>query len=1208
MPSSRRDFVKATLAAGVAAASGEIAAAEAKLQGEPAAPPATTVPISEEFTRGIGIYPGAAEENVSPTLIPAGSDYRNLALLRPAFHSSSYDYNLTAQLVTDGIKHDHKPEFINVSVDGRVLARPEREVILDHFQSSVLEVIGASPVIDFHLAGGVSAPKIDRIGAFVVVSDKTDRSKLTFTAFGSADGYLWRELGKSDAKEPVSGENYPPDLARGNALLTPSIAFARPEQLRYYRLQLSVANASADQYSAHWGLGEVEFSNAGSRVEVGGPYSFTSAWKSEGLGEEWVYVDLGVGSTFDRVALHWIAPAREGKLQVSNDATNWRTLNAIHGATSKEEIVVAPAAHGRFVRVLMTQPASADGYILSELEVFGRGGLTTKSKPIQAPTQAGDLHLAGGNWRVQRANLVSVTGSTLSQTGYKDEGWVVATVPGTVLTSYLNAGAIPDPNYGQNQLYVSDSYFYSDFWYRTEFPSPPSTPGELQWLEFDGINWKANIYLNGERLGRIEGAFQRARYNVTGKLRTDAPNALAVLIEKNATPGSAKQKTLETPGRNGGALGADNPTFHSSIGWDWIPTIRGRNTGIWNSVRLTQTTTVTVSNPALTTVLPVPDNSRADVAISVQLHNHGNAPVAGSLRCRFGEFLLEQKISLGGGEQRQITFNKQSHQQLALQNPRLWWPVGYGEPSLHDVEMTYHPDDGGVSKPLQFRAGLRQITANEEGGALRLFVNGRRIVAKGGNWGFSESMLRYRAREYDAAVRYHREMNFNMIRNWVGQIGEDAFYEACDRHGVLVWQDFWLANPWDGPIPNDNAMFLANARDLLLRIRSHASIGIYCGRNEWFPPKPLDDGLRALLKELHPDIHYIGSSADGPVSGHGPYQALLPQKYFRIADTKLHSEIGSPNIPTYDSVRAMMPENALWPQSLVWGLHDFCLKGAQGGESFRSIIDQSYGGANSASEWIELAQFVNYDTYRAMFEAQSKYRMGLLLWMTHPCWPSFVWQTYDYYLEPTAAYFGCKKACEPLHIQWNPVTNTIEVVNTGSQGYANLTANLQILGSNGAVLGKQSASVVSHDDSTVDAFAISYPESLPAIHFLSLALTASGKSLSTNFYMRGSEIEIVKGIRALPKAKVTASTSTARTGDSWRLITKLSNSSGSVALMVRVKAVRSHTGDRILPAIFSDNYIALFPREEKTIQTDLRQADARGETPRIVVEGFNIAT
>jgi Exo-beta-D-glucosaminidase Ig-fold domain len=445
-----------------------------------------------------------------------------------------------------------------------------------------------------------------------------------------------------------------------------------------------------------------------------------------------------------------------------------------------------------------------------------------------------------------------------------------------------------------------------------------------------------------------------------------------------------------------------------------------------------------------------------------------------------------------------------------------------------------------------------------------------------------------------------------MVRNWVGQIGDEAFYEACDRQGIMVWQDFWLANPWDGPIPNDNAMFMKNARDMLLRIRNHASIGLYCGRNEGYPPTPLQAGLIQAIKELHPQIQYIGSSADDVVSGHGPYMALPTSAYFRMADPKLHSEMGMPNIPPIESVRLMMPEKAMWPQGLDWGLHDFTLQGAQGGRTFLSMIANTYGGAKDAEEWVTLAQFVNYDGYRAMFEAQSKYRMGLLLWMSHPCWPSFVWQTYDYYFEPTAAYFGCKKACEPLHIQWNQYTDSIEVVNYSGGDQRGLTAQVEILNTDGQRMWTNSTPLDSKEDSTAECFKMQYPSGLSAVHFLRLKLTQGGKVVSTNDYMRGLDLNDYRAIRELAKAQVQTTTRPDQQDGVWRLTTQIQNTSAFPALMVRLKVVREKGGDRILPAIYEDNYVTLMPGEQRTIMTELNDADTRGERPRMVVEGFNV--
>jgi hypothetical protein len=1161
-----------------------------------------------EYTRGVGIYPGMPSDVFSPTMRLDATTYRNLALRRPAKHSSSYDYNLTAQLVTDGIKDSHLPRWVAVSTseDG-VLTKPDREIVLDHFPPVGMELKGAKVSVEVQV-GGAELPAVDRVRVFVALPEVVSAKDLRFTVAVSDDGRVWEEVGAAKSPETISTENYPPDLTWGRSLYYPSMTLSRVCTSRLYRVTCERLDHPTDEQEVPWMVGQVEFYRGSERVEIGGPYDFTSAWMSAGSGQEWVSVDLGARCTFDRVALYWIARAAEGSVQISDDEVKWTDVHRLGASTgSVEEIRLAAPAHARYVRVLMTRPTSPLGYILSELEVYGRGGPIAVEATAATTGEDARMLLAGGAWRVERRSQVSGDGAAISRAGFADAGWVVATVPGTVLTSFYNAGALPDPNFGENQLFISDSYFCADFWYRTEFDAPAVEAGEIAWLDFDGINWKAQIFLNGEALGRIDGGFIRARFDVTEKLLAGKKNALAVLIEKNATPGSTKQKTLEDPSRNGGALGADNPTYHASIGWDWIPTIRGRNTGIWGDVSLTKTGAVTLEAPFLSAVLPLPDTSKADVSLAVGLVNHRASPVEGTLRVRFGTIEVAQEVTVPGASTTVMTMDPSSHAELRLQDPALWWPAGYGEPHLYDVEIRFEAAGAAVLDTKSLKFGIRQMTSSEADGKLTLFVNGRRFVCRGGNWGFGESMLRYRAREYDVAVRYHREMNFTMIRNWVGQIGDEAFYEACDRHGVMVWQDFWLANPWDGLVPDDDALFLANARDFIKRHRNHASIGLYCGRNEGYPPKVLEKGLRKALADLHPGIQYIPSSADDVVSGHGPYHALPLVEYFRIADTKLHSEIGMPNIPPVESVRLMMPEHAMWPQGLEWGLHDFCMQGAQGGKSFCSIIDDSYGGADNAEQWISLAQFVNFEGYRAMFESQSKYRAGLLLWMSHPCWPSFVWQTYDYFFEPTAAYFGCKLASEPLHIQWNRDAETIEVVNYSGGDRSGLSARVEILNMDGARVGDRTVTVDSKEDGVVTAFAMQYPKGLSAVHFLRLTLAEGATVVSANDYMRSVVEGDYRAIRQLAKAHVQATTTSRREGEVWQLTTELQNASAWPALMTRLKAVRAQSGDRILPAVYSCNYVTLMPGERRTVRTELQHVDTRGETPKIVVGGFNVA-
>ncbi|HEV2445140.1 MAG TPA: hypothetical protein VGS58_04435, partial [Candidatus Sulfopaludibacter sp.] len=799
-----------------------------------------------------------------------------------------------------------------------------------------------------------------------------------------------------------------------------------------------------------------------------------------------------------------------------------------------------------------------------------------------------------------RDSLVSADGKALSQVGFDDKDWLPATVPGTVLSSYFDDGTIADPNFSNNQLAISDSFFWADFWYRDEFTAPALAAGQHAWLHFTGINWKAGIFLNGEPVGRIDGGFMRGNFDVTGKIKPGQKNALAVRILKNATPGSVKEKIFASPDLNGGALGADNPTYHATAGWDWIPTIRGRDTGIWSDVLLTTTGAVTIENPSAVTTLPLPDTSRADVAIEATLRNSGSQAVSGTLRGRFGDAPFQTAVTIQAGATATVKLDP-----LHLANPKLWWPNGYGEQNLYPVEMTFAAA-GKTSDTARFQAGVRQFTYSEEGGALRIWINGRRFIARGGNWGFPESMLRYRAREYDVAVRYHKDMNFTMIRDWVGQTGDDAFYDACDKYGIVVWQDFWLANPVDGPNPDDNAMFLKNAEDFILRIRAHPSVGLYVGRNEGNPPQEIEDGLSKLTASLHPGLHYIPNSAMGPVSGGGPYRTQFPKFYFQQrATAKLHSELGMPNVVTLDSLKQMMRPGEMWPLGDVWGIHDFTITGAQGASTWRDMIEKTYGGAKNAAEFVALSQSIDYDGYRAMFEAQGKNRMGVLLWMSHPCWPSFVWQTYDYYFDQSGGYFGSKKGSEPLHIQWNQATDHVEVVNYSAGNATGLTAQAEILNMNGIRRWDKSAALDSAEDSVQTPIKLEFPAGLTPVHFIRLKLLRAGKVVSDNFYLRGTEEYNFTAIRTLPKVDVTAATKVERQGARWVLTTQLKNASSQPALMVRVKAVREKSGDRILPAIYSDNYVALMPGEQKTIRTELENADTRGEKPRIVVEGFN---
>ena len=1160
---------------------------------------------AQEYIRGVGVYPGEVKEDFSPIMKIDTTNYRNLALHRPAYQSSSYNYNLTAQLITDGIKETRLPgRIVTISSTDSIMKRNGRETMLDRNIMTRINLDGHAAWLQIEMAGNSFIPELDSInvsGSLFV--DSLQAQHWDVTILGSQNGTQWKKMGT------VSGNELPGDLMSGlwRRFAPPNLrVFNYPFALdslahyKFYRIDVNSPNAKS------WAISDFAMFSSGKRAFIGGPYNFTSAWMSAGSKEEWVYVDLGAECSYDRIVLNWIGRPVSGSIQISNDAIHWKDLAPLpHHSDQVDNVKFDNPAHGRYVRILMDRAESNDGYILSELEVYGTGGPVAVAHPQSKITKNGRMNLTGGGWKLQRESLVHANGETLSKPGFVDNDWIIATVPATVLVSYLNAGALPDPNFGDNQMIISDSFFYSDFWYRNEFIAPASYNGKRIFLNFDGINWKAEVYLNGHKLGLIEGAFTRGQFDVTDIFLPGKSNVLAVRIKKNDTPGFVKEQTKLSHDANGGEIGADNPTFHASVGWDWIPTIRGRNIGIYNDVYLSATGPVTIEDPFVLTDLPLPDTTSADITLSLTLCNHTSNNVTGIVRGTFGTVRFKQQVTLNASETKRVYFYPATHPSLRLKNPKLWWPNGYGQPNLYDVKLQFVTPDGAISDSKSFQTGIREMSFSEDSGVLKIWVNGRRFIGFGGNWGFSESMLRYRAREFDIAVRYHKEMNFTMIRNWVGQIANDEFYEACDRYGIMIWQDFWLANPLDGPDPDNNTMFMQNVDDFVKRIRNHPSLALYCGRNEGNPPEVLDSAIRKLLPQLHPNAYYISHSSSGGVSGGGPYRAMPIKFYFeKRATEKLHSEMGMPNMVSYESLQKMIPDSALWPIDRLWGVHDFNLESAQYGYSFIQQIQENFGSVNDLKEWLSLAQWINYQGYRAMFEAQSKNRMGLLLWMSHSAWPSMVWQTYDYYFEPTAAYFACKKACEPLHIQWNSVSDSIEVVNYRNSKGTGLTAVMEILNLDGSVKLKKEAAIDCPEDHTVRCYKVEYPHDLSSVYFIRLTLKKGSKIISENLYWRGLKEGDLEAVRNLPKVKLETDTKVVRNGKQLHMTTTLMNKTKQPALMVKLSVVGNKSKERILPVIFSDNFISLMPGENRVINMEVQNADTRGEQPIVVIEDY----
>jgi len=1150
--------------------------------------------IAQVMNRPIGQYPGNSDEYYGPTLVHDNAyGSRNLALHRMVYQSSSWDFNLTSQLLTDGIIDEQLPAWLNVTTPEGPLPPHKREACIDGNDWTCNILMGGNTWLQYDWENmNIDIDEVEMVCSMAYREEAPRGFKIRLLT--SADGKKWKvaDEWKGDdlpGKASRSRAHSDPNKNTGDDLLpTRNIdhVFHIKNGKSFSHMKLEMVTPAA----AHWTITELKLLKDGKRAKGILPAEhFVSAWRSLGNRDEWVTVDLGAISTVHQINLYWVNNPSSGNIQISDDNKNWKTISNLAKKLPKNNTeVINVDSKGRFVRINMIEPnKNGQQFCLRDIHIGGNSpsGLVVKAH-AEGGWQDDKWLLNGGDWRLTRAS-------------HPDVEPLVATVPATVLSSYVNAGALPDMNHDDNLMMSSESFFDGDFIYKRSFDLPREMQGKRVFLNFDGINWKAVVTLNGTEVGRINGAFKRGVFDVTPYVKPSG-NELQVLIIANANPGGVKVKTEKNTDFNGGILGADNPTFHATIGWDWISTIRGRDIGIWDDVYLTASGDVTVSDPVVTTVLGESD-TLATMTPAVMLTNNSDRPVSGTLHGHIGDICFEKQVTLAAGKTIEESFNPSEFPQLKNQRMRLWWPNGYGEPFLYDASFSF-TIDGVQSDAVNFKAGIREMKTVDKDTKLKIYINHRRLIPKGGNWAFSENNLNYRGREFDAAVRHHREMNYNMIRNWVGMTGDKEFYEACDRYGIMVWQDFWLANPADGPDPDDETMFMDNARDMVLKIRNHPSIGIYCGRNEGYPPKTLDDGLRAAVAALHPGLDYISSSADDGVSGHGPYWAISAKEYFEKQTGKLHTERGMPNVMTFEGLSRTLDADHLWPQNLYWGRHDYTMEGAQRGASFNQLIADDFGEPNSAEEFCEWAQWINYEGYRAMYESGNKDAMGLLIWMSHPCWPSMVWQTYDYYLEPTAAYFGVKHACEPLHVQWNPTTNQIEVINH-SAGHQAGSVTATVYGLDGKLMWNKSMDYDLQEDGHFDAMTVELPQQFEGVYFLRLTLTdKQGKQVSQNDYVQCTEGCDRTVLHDLRRAQVSATTETSGTQASITL----TNNSQVPAVMLRLN-LKGSDGEQILPVIYSDNYLHLMPGERRVINIEWKAEDARGTTPIIEITGTNLS-
>ncbi len=878
-----------------------------------------------------------------------------------------------------------------------------------------------------------------------------------------------------------------------------------------------------------------------------------------------------------------------------------------------------------------------------------------------APRDGSSWELAQG-WELTEADNLVTAGESIFGSSFDTSAWYNAVVPGTVLTSLVEAGVYPDPYYGLNNLAIPESLCRTEWWYRIRFDRPAASDGRRVWLCFEGINYRADVWLNGCKLGTIDGAFARGRFDATECF--EAENVLAVKICPPHNPGIPHEQSKKAGrGPNGGQLCLDGPTFISSEGWDWIPGIRDRNIGIWQSVVLEYTGDVTLSDPHVVTDLPLPDTSSAELTVSATLKNHADAPRSVVLHGAIdGGIAFEKRVDLAPGESRRECFAPADYPVLRVASPRLWWPNGYGEQELYT--MTLGVDEGAVrSDTEQVRFGIRELSYEltvdapsgeelridfdptddlvdgrspfdsfhrrdvgagvvvpalrpevdpsvfrrlEKDGASPFLVvrcNGVRIFCRGGNWGMDDGMKRVSRERLEPAFRLHAEEGFNMVRNWTGESTEELFYTLCDEYGMLVWNDFWYSTEGYNQNPNDEDLFMANARETVLRFRNHPSLAIWCPRNEGYATPTLEVRLADLIASEDGTRFYSPNSRYMNLRTSGPWHYLADESaYFRDLAHGFSTELGTPSVPTAESMRKFMPETEQWPISDTWHYHDLHF----GLPEYVEAVDRLYGRAASLDDFCRKVQLINYDSHRAMLEGWNS-RMwnstsGVLLWMSHPAWPSLEWQTYSWDFETHGSFYGCRKACEPVHVQMNPHDNEVLAVNTTRETLSKARVRVTSHTLAGKRLSVQTmpAGVVAANSATRVGQA-----EMPAgeaCFLVRVELFAGGRCVSTNDYIRRTGDDFM-ALNEVPAAALRARKLAQREENGRRTVRfEVSNPSRSTALAVKFNVRSAATGEAVLPAYISEGYIHLLPNEKRVVEAEY----AAREDVVISAEGYNL--
>src|SRR5215469_13908896 len=859
--------------------------------------------------------------------------------------------------------------------------------------------------------------------------------------------------------------------------------------------------------------------------------------------------------------------------------------------------------------------------------------------------------LLQANWFIQSSANIEAQGAAISTVGFQTKDWYPATVPATILSTLAEDKVYPDPYTGMNLrsipgtsypifedfsniLMPPGSPFRHSWWYRTEFKIPADYKGKVIWLGFDGINYRANVWMNGVQIAsseKVAGTWRLFRFDITAAAKPGEANGLAVEV----FPPQPHDLAITLV--------------------DWAPMPPDKEMGIWRDVHVFATGPIALRAPAVLTKLNLPATDEASLTVRAELTNAGNSQMDAVVKGSIENLHFEQSVALAPMETRVIRFTPEKFPQLKIPNPRLWWPAQVGNQELYPLDISVEVHDQ-VSDSAHIQFGIRQITSRIDGKGHRLFqINGKNILIRGAGYSL-DMLLRSSPERQQQELDYVRDLNLNAVR-LEGKFENDHFFDLADQMGIMVLAGWCCCDQWENwtAWDKENKSIAADSmRDQIRRLERHPSVIAFLYGSDFAPPPATEQMYLGIMHELewpNPSISSAGARTTtvGPsgVKMTGPYEYVPP--LFWYVDTRHGGAFGfntetspGPAIPPVDSLRRMLPPDHLWPIDSVWQYHG-------GGMShtlnvFTEALDQRYGPANSVEEFALKAQVQAYEAHRAMMEAygRNKYTStGIIQWMLNNAWPSMIWHLYDWYLRPAGSYFGVKKACEPLHVQYSYDDRSVVVVNSYYQPFdAKVTAKVYNLDMTEKF--SKDAPVSVGPDSSTRVFTLPSISGLSATYFVSLTLESGGQIASRNFYWLSTRKETLDWAREeqdtsgqydistwtptedyadytalslLPKINVEATAKTDNDGEERATTVTLHNPTSVLAFDVHLKVNRGTSGrvsregqedPEILPVLWQDNYLSLLPGETRQITARYHIEKESPTTPSVELEGWNV--